>query len=111
MAFGLFLGGCATLLACGDDHAFLVTTRSTAIKATFGLDPVDTAGGPGAQPSPANPSVTPELMSAVTVPFAVLGSAYGGTAASTFAPACAPADDNFRQYASHLAGDERYVLP
>lgn len=83
----------------GGKIAILATTRSTAIKALFGLDPVDTVGGPGAQPSPANPSVTPERMAAVIVPFAVLGSAYGGTAASAFAPACAPVEDNYHQYA------------
>jgi len=83
----------------GGKLAILATTRSSAIKATFGLDPVDTPGGPGAQPSADNPSVTPELMAAVTVPFAVLGSAYGGTATSAFAPACAPAADNYHQYA------------
>jgi len=83
----------------GGKVAILATTRSSAIKATFGLDPVDTPGGPGAQPSADNPSVTPELMAAVTVPFAVLGSAYGGTTSSPFAPACAPPEDNYRQYA------------
>ncbi len=83
----------------GGKIAILATTRVTTIKATFGLDPVDTPGGPGAQPSAANPSVTPELMAGVTVPFAVLGSAYGGTSASAFAPACAPVADNYQQYA------------
>ena len=83
----------------GGKLAILATTRSGIIKATFGLDPVDTAGGPGAQPSADNPSVTPELMAAVSVPFAVLGSAYGGTPTSPFAPACAPPEDNYRQYA------------
>jgi len=83
----------------GGKIAIVATTRSTAIKALFGLDSVDSAGGPCAQPSPSNPSVTPELMAAVTVPFAVLGSAYGGTAASAVAPACAPVADNYHQYA------------
>lgn len=83
----------------GGKVAILATTRSDAIKATFGLDPVDTAGGPGARPSPENPSVTPELMAGVRVPFAVLGSAYGGTSASAFAPACAPVEDNYQAYA------------
>lgn len=83
----------------GGKLAILATTRSSTIRATFGLDPVDTPGGPGAVPSADNPSVTPELMAAVTVPFAVLGSAYGGTAASAFAPACAPVEDNYHQYA------------
>lgn len=83
----------------GGKIAFLATTRSTSIKAAFGLDPVDTAGGPGAQPSAENPSVTPELMDLVKVPLAVLGSAYGGTPTSAFAPACAPVEDNYQAYA------------
>ncbi len=83
----------------GGKLAILATTRSNTIRAVFGLDPVDTPGGPGAQPSADNPSVTPELMTAVTVPFAVLGSAYGGTSITPLAPACAPSEDNYRQYA------------
>ena len=82
----------------GGKIAFLAATRSTRIKAVFGLDPVDAAGGPGAQPSADFPSVAPELMPRVTVPVAIIGSAYGGTTASPLAPACAPVEDNYHQY-------------
>lgn len=82
----------------GGKIAFLAATRSTRIKAVFGLDPVDAAGGPGAQPSADFPSVAPELMPRVTVPVAIIGSVYGGTTASPLAPACAPVEDNYHQY-------------
>jgi len=61
----------------------------------FGIDPVDAAGGPGQGPTPENPSVTPELMDSISIPLVLLGET---TNASDGFMACAPAEDNFRQY-------------
>lgn len=88
-------GKVAILAAIRDDRP-----AATRIKAVFGMDPVDTTGGPGASPTPENPSVTPELMAGLKVPFAVIGSEYGGEALNAFSPACAPTDDNYAAYVS-----------
>jgi pimeloyl-ACP methyl ester carboxylesterase len=86
-------GKVAILAAIRDDRP-----TAARIKAVFGMDPVDAAGGPGASPTPENPSVTPELMAGLKVPFAVIGSEYGGTPLNAFSPACAPTDDNYVAY-------------
>lgn len=85
----------------GGKVAILAATRDARIKASFNLDPVDSAGGPGAQPSAANPSVTPELMGQFTIPGGFVGSAKG---ASGVVP-CAPTADNYAAYAAHAAGE------
>jgi predicted dienelactone hydrolase len=80
----------------GGKLSFLVGTESTRVSGIFGIDPVDTPGGPGAMPSPSAPSVTPELMPQITVPFVVVGETTNST--SNFGPACAPSEENFARY-------------
>ena len=80
----------------GGKLSFLVGTESNRVLGIFGIDPVDTAGGPGAMPSPTAPSVAPELMSRINVPMVIVGETTNAT--SGFGPACAPVEDNFEQY-------------
>jgi len=79
----------------GGKITILAATRDDRIGAVFGLDPVDAVGPLGA-PTPDNPSVTPELMAGLVVPFAVIGSAKGGEL--HLGTTCAPTADNYRAY-------------
>lgn len=79
----------------GGKIAFLTATADARADAIFAIDPVDTAGGPGSMPSPQNPSVAPELMPLVLAPMAIVGETVN--ASGTFM-ACAPEDENFRQF-------------
>jgi hypothetical protein len=83
----------------GGKVALLAATSDGRIRASFNLDPVD-AVGPFSAPSPANPSVTPELMAALTIPLGLVGSSRGGETAFPGSPACAPTADNYAAYAS-----------
>jgi dienelactone hydrolase len=89
---GHSVGGKVSLLLATTDHRPL---------GVFAIDPVDAAGGPGTSPSPSNPSVTPELMNLITVPLATIGETTNATCTGTLCQACAPAADNFHQYALH----------
>ncbi len=70
----------------GGKIAFLAAHDDARVVAAGTLDPVDTSPLPG----PAYPSVTPELMPAVTIPTLMLGGSDGGP--------CAPANDNYHEY-------------
>ncbi|MCC6157080.1 MAG: hypothetical protein IT350_03445 [Deltaproteobacteria bacterium] len=74
---GHSMGGKIALLAAHDDPR--VTAAGT-------VDPVDTSPLPG----PAYPSVTPELMPAITIPTLLIGGSDGGP--------CAPANGNYHEY-------------
>ena len=80
----------------GGKISLLTTAGDTRSRAVFGIDPVDAAGGPGTSAGPDFPSVTPELMPAITVPIALVGETTNATGG--FGMACAPADENFQQY-------------
>ena len=80
----------------GGKISLLTTAGDARSRAVFGIDPVDAAGGPGTSAGPDYPSVTPELMPAITVPVAVVGETTNATGG--FGQACAPADENFQQY-------------
>lgn len=80
----------------GGKLSFLIASESDRVLGVFGIDPVDTSGGPGSMPSPSAPSVAPELMPQIEVPFVVVGETTNAT--SSFGPACAPSEDNFAQY-------------
>lgn len=80
----------------GGKISLLTTAGDARPRAVFGIDPVDAAGGPGTSAGPDYPSVTPELMPAITVPVAVVGETTNATGG--FGQACAPADQNFQQY-------------
>lgn len=80
----------------GGKISFLTATTDLRVDAVFGIDPVDGVGGPGAQPSPQNPSVTPELMGLVLAPVAVVGETVNATGIAGMA--CAPEDENFHQF-------------
>ncbi len=80
----------------GGKIAFLTSVTDSRIDAIFAIDPVDTAGGPGARPSPDNPSVAPELMPSVVAPMTIVGETVNATGG--IGGACAPAADNFEQY-------------
>jgi pimeloyl-ACP methyl ester carboxylesterase len=83
----------------GGKISFLTASSDARPRAVFGIDPVDAAGGPGQSPSPAYPSVTPELMPLVVVPIAVVGETTNATGG--LGGACAPEADNFQQYFQH----------
>jgi len=90
----------------GGKAAMLAASRDARVKAVIGLDPVDSAP-PLRQPGPSYPSVTPELMGTVTAALLLLGSEYGATAAFLLAPECAPASDNYAQYAANAGAASR----
>ncbi|MGH1340062.1 MAG: chlorophyllase/cutinase-like alpha/beta fold protein [Nannocystales bacterium] len=99
---GAVLGGRADpelLLLSGHSRggkvSFLTATTDTRVDAVFGIDPVDTAGGPGTNPSPDNPSVAPELMPLVLAPMTIVGETVNATGGFM---SCAPEAENFRQY-------------
>ena len=87
----LMLGGHSR----GGKVSFLTATTDTRVDAVFGIDPVDTAGGPGTSPSPDNPSVAPELMPLVLAPMTIIGETVNATGGFM---SCAPQAENFRQY-------------
>ena len=85
----------------GGKISLLVATSDARPRAVFGIDPVDSAGGPLSSPGPDYPSVTPELMSSIHVPLGLVGETTNATCSGSFCQACAPAAENFAQYASH----------
>lgn len=87
----LMLGGHSR----GGKISFLTATADARPDAIFGIDPVDSAGGPGAQPGPDNPSVAPELMPLVLAPMTIVGETTNATGGFM---SCAPQDENFQQY-------------
>lgn len=69
------------------------------IKAVFGIDPVDSGPPVGGSDPVAFPSLTPERMGSLTVPFAAVGAGHGGeTTLFGLGPACAPTADNYHAY-------------
>lgn len=69
------------------------------IKAVFGIDPVDSGPPFGGNDPAAYPSLTPERMGELTVPFAAVGAGHGGeTTFFGLSPACAPTADNYQAY-------------
>ncbi|MCL4235313.1 MAG: hypothetical protein KJ042_12435, partial [Deltaproteobacteria bacterium] len=70
----------------GGKIAFLTAHDDPRVTAAGTVDPVDTSPLPG----PAYPSVTPELMPAITIPTLMIGGSDGGP--------CAPANDNYHEY-------------
>jgi predicted dienelactone hydrolase len=80
----------------GGKISMLTATSDARVRAVFGIDPVDAAGGPGQGASPDYPSVAPELMPLVVVPIGLVGETTNATGG--LGGACAPADDNFEQY-------------
>ncbi len=89
---GHSMGGKISMLAATEDERPL---------AVFGVDPVDSAGGPLAVSAADYPSVTPELMGQLTVPLGLLGETTNATCTGPMCQACAPEDDNFHQYYEH----------
>ena len=76
------------------------------VDAVFGIDAVDGSEEStfGPQPSPENPSVTPEFMDRLKVPFVSLGETLSGVGEGLFSSACAPLSQNFEQYYMHAEG-------
>jgi len=85
----------------GGKISLLTATEDERVRAVYAVDPVDAVGGPGAQPSPENPSVTPELMGQISVPLVLLGETTNGSSSGLFGQACAPEENNFHQYYLH----------
>jgi chlorophyllase len=83
----------------GGKISFLTAASDTRADAVFGIDAVDSAGGPGSSPGPDYPSVTPELMPTIDVPIVSVGETTNAT--SDFGQACAPAADNFQRFFEH----------
>jgi dienelactone hydrolase len=84
----------------GGKVAFLAAATDARIGAVVGWDPVD-ANAPFTSPGSASwSSATPELMPDLTQPIAVIGETLNSKGGA-FAPACAPAEQNFQQYYEH----------
>jgi len=87
---GHSLGGKISLMASAEDER---------PKASFVLDPVDSAAAPIFSNPDDYPSVTPEKMPQITVPLGLVGETLNGVAdEGFFSQACAPEEDNFHQY-------------
>jgi hypothetical protein len=87
-ASGHSLGGkVATMAAFAD-------ARITALMA---LDPVN-AGNPFTGYSDALPDIMPDQVAALTIPVGFVGETPSAEAQSSFAPACAPTDQNFQTF-------------
>lgn len=82
----------------GGKISLLVATEDERPEAVFGIDPVD-SGPPFTLTPQEYPSVTPELMPAITVPLVLLGETTDATGG--LGGACAPADNNYEQYFEH----------
>jgi predicted dienelactone hydrolase len=82
----------------GGKVSMLVASEDARPKAVFGVDPVDAAGSPLATDPTQYPSVTPELMGSIHVPFVALGETTNATCSGIMCQACAPEADNFHQY-------------
>ena len=92
----------------GGKVAILAAIQDSRVGAVFAMDPVDTAGGPGAQPSPQNPSVTPELMGSLSIPIGIIGAGLGGTGLFP----CAPPAENYAAYYAETASPAyQWLLP
>jgi predicted dienelactone hydrolase len=113
-ADGLFAGTAAARVdtarivlaghSLGGKISLLTAARDARPVGVFAIDPVDAAGGPGAQPSEANPSVAPELMPDITVPVGVIGETTNATCTGLFCQPCAPEGDNFESYVDAATG-------
>lgn len=81
----------------GGKVAMLRATTDQRIRAVVALDPLDT-NPPNGQDDPVEyPSVTPELMSSLAIPLALIGE-------NTNAEGCAPGVDNFEAYYASATG-------
>ncbi|MFH1808153.1 MAG: alpha/beta fold hydrolase [Pseudomonadota bacterium] len=85
----------------GGKIALLRATTDARVRAVFGVDPVDSAGGPLSSPGPDYPSVTPERMDQIAVPIVLLGETTNATCTGFMCQPCAPAADNFDAYYTH----------
>lgn len=81
----------------GGKQAMFAAVSDDRIAAYFGVDPVDSGPPFGSNPTD-YPSVTPELMSGLTVPSGFIGSGLGAQTAFPGAPQCAPTADNYTAY-------------
>jgi len=81
----------------GGKISFLTASADARIKAIFGVDAVDAGGGPLGGSATDYPSVAPERMCDIHVPFVSLGETTNGSGGG-FGMACAPSDQNFEQY-------------
>jgi chlorophyllase len=86
--FGHSLGGKVTTMAAADDAR---------VKALFAIDPVNGGAGPLGFSASA-PDIVPERVSPLRIPVGFPGETTNGASSSSFVPACAPADQNFRTF-------------
>lgn len=89
---GHSMGGKISMLLCSEDPR---------PDAACTIDPVDAAGGPAGGDPYDYPSVTPELMSQITVPLGLVGETVNATCEGFMCQPCAPEEDNFHQYFLH----------
>ncbi len=78
----------------GGKLSFLLASQNPRPKAIFGVDPVDSAPPIDYEPED-YPSVTPEKMPDISIPFVALGETVNGGEGSL---SCAPSAKNFQQY-------------
>ncbi len=76
----------------GGKLSMLLASSDARVKAAFLVDPVD-SGPPTGGDAADYPSVTPELMPQVAIPFVALGETINSAGGS-----CAPGDNNYEQY-------------
>lgn len=92
----------------GGKASILAATRDARIRASFNLDPVDSVG-PNGNPTPKNPSVTPELMGELTIPLGLVGTTRGAISVFPGLPECAPEAENYNAYASAASAADVFV--
>jgi pimeloyl-ACP methyl ester carboxylesterase len=81
----------------GGKLSFLLASEDPRPKAVFGVDPVD--AGPPVDFEPLDyPTVVPDRMGQISVPFVALGETLNG---NDGAMSCAPAAGNFQQFFAH----------
>jgi pimeloyl-ACP methyl ester carboxylesterase len=83
--------------ALGGKLSVYVATQDPRPAAVFGIDPVDPSGGTWGNDDTNYPSVTPELMSLLTVPLGLVGETVNAQNVG-LSRACAPEANNFHQF-------------
>ena len=89
----------------GGKSAIFGAINDDRVDAVFVLDPVDSGPPFGSNPTD-YPSLTPERMADLRVPFGIVGAGKGSQ--TSFGQACAPAADNYQAYYDE-AGSPSYL--
>ncbi|MBV71040.1 MAG: hypothetical protein CMH52_06775 [Myxococcales bacterium] len=81
----------------GGKLAIMNAIEDPRVQAVFAIDPVD--GDPSPFPDPATrPDLVPGPIDGLTAPLGLIGETTNATSSNAFAPACAPAEENFQTF-------------